>query len=100
MENNKLLSIVLELTKINFYLDKDDIIAIFQHGSSTLPIINEKGETLPAGTPVDVEFNITSLPAAAGQWTCKHVMFLATDGADALTGQVTFANFEFSIVNA
>ena len=61
---------------------------------------NEKGETLPAGTPVDVEFNITSLPAAAGQWTCKHVMFLATDGADALTGQVTFANFEFSIVNA
>ena len=56
---------------------------------------NEHMVELTANTPEVVSFDVT--PKALGQWTCKQVMFFATNGGDALQAQVTFANFTYSI---
>ncbi len=56
---------------------------------------NEHSVELTANTPEVVSFDVT--PTALGQWTCKQVMFFATNGGDALQAQVTFADFAYSI---
>ena len=55
---------------------------------------NERYFELAANTPVVVDIDF--IPGA-GQWACKQVLFFSTNEGDALAGQVTLANFTYSI---
>lgn len=60
---------------------------------------NEKSIELVANVPQTIGYSLSYVPEenAVGQWGCKQILFFATTAGDALTGTVTFTNFQYQI---